>query len=128
MRTDKDRPSTWVAYRNGLCAGCNANCCTMPVEVQLSDLQGLGLVTEDEAQGSRNKMLKRLKREGIVSTYREGTGLFQLQSRPNGDCQFLHPTTRLCQVYDRRPGVCREFPKIGPRPGFCPVGPRKTSV
>lgn len=120
MSTDKDRPSTWVRYRNGLCAGCNAACCTMPVEVELEDLLRLKVISDDEALGSRNKMIKRLKKAGIISTYREGTNLFQLQSRPNGDCQFLHPVTRLCQVYDQRPGVCREFPSIGPRPGFCP--------
>lgn len=123
-RTDKDRPSTWIPYRQGYCAQCNASCCTMPVEVKLEDLIRLKVVTEDEALGSRRKMIKRLQKAGIVSTYREGTDLYQMQSRPNGDCQFLHPTTRLCQVYDQRPGVCREFPAIGPRPGFCPKNPK----
>lgn len=117
---DKDRPSTWIPYRQGHCAECNAACCTMPVEVRLDDLLRLGVVSEDESLGSRKKMIRRLQKAGVVATYREGTDLYQLQSRPNGDCQFLHPITRLCQVYDLRPGVCREFPSIGPRPGFCP--------
>jgi len=121
-RTDKDRPSTWIPYRQGFCAGCNASCCTMPVEVHLEDLLRLNIVSEDEAQGSRRKMIKRLQKAGLVSSYREGTDLYLLQSRPNGDCHFLDPITRLCQVYDLRPGVCREFPAIGPRPGFCPRG------
>lgn len=121
-RTDKDRPSTWIQYRAGFCAGCNASCCTMPVEVRLDDLLRLKVITIDEAQGSRRKMLKRLQKAGIVSSYREGTDLYLLQARPNGDCHFLHPISRLCQVYDLRPGVCREFPAIGPRPGFCPRG------
>jgi len=122
VKPDKDRPSTWIFHRAGACTGCNAACCTMPVEVQLPDLLRLGVVSQDEALGSRKKMIKRLKAAGIVSTYREGTDLYLLQSLPNGDCQFLHPKTRLCTVYDVRPGVCREFPRIGPRPGFCPRG------
>lgn len=127
MRTDKDRPSTWIAYRQGFCAQCNAACCTMPVEVRLEDLIRLGAVTEDEALGSKRKMLKRLKKDAVVSSYREGTDLYQLQARPNGDCHFLHPETRLCTVYEKRPGVCREFPSIGPRPGFCPKSASKNS-
>ena len=41
---DVDRLDTWSRYRAGLCDTCAANCCTMPLEVQLSDLVRLGLV------------------------------------------------------------------------------------
>ena len=34
---DVDRLDTWSRYRAGLCDTCAANCCTMPLEVQLSD-------------------------------------------------------------------------------------------
>ncbi|MBX3041961.1 MAG: hypothetical protein KF789_14740, partial [Bdellovibrionaceae bacterium] len=47
---DIDRPSTWKAYRSGMCTGCFGGCCTMPVEVKLSDLIRLGEVTVDEAE------------------------------------------------------------------------------
>lgn len=92
----------------------------MPVEVKLEDLVRLGLVGEDEAQGSLKKVAKRLIREGLVVSYRAGTDLFMLTQKANRDCVFLDSETRRCTVYERRPGVCREFPRIGPRPGFCP--------
>lgn len=125
MKVDKDRPSTWKLYRKGMCEGCNAGCCTMPVEINIEDLIRLGVTTEDEAQGSHKKLFKRLSKEGIVETYRQGTGLFILTQRDGGDCYYLHPKTRLCTVYEKRPDVCRRFPEIGPRPGWCPVSPKK---
>jgi mRNA interferase MazF len=32
---DVDSPGTWTRYRAGLCDSCQANCCTMPLEVRL---------------------------------------------------------------------------------------------
>lgn len=94
----------------------------MPVEVQLSDLVRLEVVSEDEASGSIKKIAKRLQREGIIVSYRQGTDLFMLTQQANNDCVFLDSKTRLCTVYDKRPDVCRKFPEIGPRPGWCPQG------
>ena len=119
-KTDKDRPSTWKPYREGLCEGCIAACCTMPVEVKAEDLLRLDLISEDEVRGSPKKIFKRLSKQGILKSFRAATGLFMLVQKSNDDCVFLG-ADRLCTVYDKRPGVCREFPKIGPRPGFCPV-------
>lgn len=119
-RTDKDRPSTWRAYKDGMCKGCYGSCCTMPVEVKISDLIRLGVTTEDEAQGSLKKLAKRLMKEGIVVSYRAGTEFFMLAQKTNEDCLFLDSKTRLCTVYENRPDTCRKFPAIGPRPGFCP--------
>lgn len=118
---DKDRPSTWVKYRESLCRGCHADCCAMLLEVTSEDLVRLGLCTEDEIQGSQKKLFKRLRKDKVVMSYREGTGLFMMQSKANGDCQFLDSQTRLCTVYEKRPNVCRKFPSIGPRPQFCPA-------
>lgn len=120
MRIDKDRPSTWRQYKNGMCNGCRAGCCTMPVEVRIEDLLRLGLVTEDEVDHSIKKIVKKLNKEGILKSYRESTGLFMFVQRENGDCIFLDDKTRLCKHYEKRPQVCRDFPNIGPRPGFCP--------
>jgi Fe-S-cluster containining protein len=92
----------------------------MPVEVVMDDLLRLGLVHEDELSGSIKKIAKRLSKDKIISSYREGTGLFMLKQKANSDCHFLDSKTRLCTVYDKRPGVCRKFPEIGPRPGYCP--------
>lgn len=120
MKVHKDRPSTWKHYKEGMCQGCYGNCCTMPVEVKLSDLIRLGLTDEDEAETSVRKLAKRLIKEKVVVSYRQGTDLFMLSQQANEDCYFLDSKTRLCKVYDRRPDVCRKFPEIGPRPGFCP--------
>lgn len=87
----------------------------------MADLVRLGLCTEDEAHGSLKKLFKRLRAEKWVSSYRAGTDLFILQQKANDDCPFLNSRTRLCTVYERRPDVCRKFPLIGPRPGFCPA-------
>jgi len=123
--SNKDRPSTWKPYRPGDCENCTSGCCTMPVEVSLDDLRRLELVTEDEAAGSMKKLVKRLSKEGFISSYRQGTGLFTLvQKNEKGDCLFLN-AVRKCDVYERRPEVCRKFPAIGPRPGFCPRQKRK---
>jgi hypothetical protein len=121
MKTDKDKPWTWLKYREGLCNGCHGSCCTMPVEIKAKDLVRLGLATEDELSISTKKVAKRLIKEGVISSYRDGTGNFMLTQKANDDCYFLDLKNRLCTVYEKRPGVCREFPSIGPRPGFCPV-------
>lgn len=121
MKTDKDKPWTWQKYKNGMCDGCYGSCCTMPVEIKAEDLVRLGVATGDDFETSPKKTAKRLIKEGIVQSYREGTDLFMLVARPNGDCRYLDFKTRLCTVYEKRPGVCRSFPDIGPRPGFCPI-------
>lgn len=126
MFTDKDRPSTWKKYEASFCTSCVAHCCRMPVEVKLSDLIRLGLTNQDEAEGSIKKLAKRLMREGYIKSYREGTEFFMLTQRPNDDCYFLHPKTRLCTVYEKRPDTCRGFPaQIGPRVGYCPSEKKK---
>jgi Fe-S-cluster containining protein len=55
-----------------------------------------------------------------VRSYHPPTGLFILEQRYGRDCVFLDTKTRRCTVYEKRPEVCRRFPKIGPRPGYCP--------
>ncbi len=95
----------------------------MPVEVKLSDLVRLGWVSEDESQGSIKKLSRRLLKEKKIQSYRQGTDLFMLAQKANRDCLLLDSKTRLCTVYEKRPEVCRLFPSIGPRPGWCPARP-----
>lgn len=121
MAVSIDRPSSWVPFRSAKqCDGCFAGCCTLPVETSAADLMRLEVLTIDEAATSLKKAFRRLHKEGIVRSYHASTGLFILEQRNGRDCVFLHPTTRLCTVYEKRPEVCRRFPKIGPRPGYCP--------
>lgn len=121
MLLDKDRPSTWKKYDANFCTSCVANCCRMPVEVKISDLVRLGVATEDESLGSVRKLAKKLKKDGVIKSYREGTEFFMLSQRANDDCYFLDAKTRLCAVYEKRPDTCRSFPAVvGPRIGYCP--------
>ena len=118
MRIDKDLPSTWKKYDATNCMHCRANCCAMPVEVKVSDLLRLEVVSIDEVENSIKKLAKRLKKEGYISSYREGTEFFMLTQKPNSDCYFLNTQTRLCTVYDKRPDTCRQFPsQMGTRVG-----------
>ncbi len=119
---DPQKPSTWKAYKNGMCDGCAAGCCTLPLEASAYDLMRLGLLTEDEAASSLKKAAKRLMKEGLIQSFRATTGVFIIQQRGGRDCIFLGEKDRLCTVYEKRPEVCRQFPKIGPRPGYCPKG------
>jgi len=118
--TDFGRPSTWIKYRSGLCHGCEATCCSLPVEASASDLVRMGLADETEVQGSLRKLGNKLISRGFVRYFRDRTGLFLLAQKSNGECLFLGADKR-CTIYDRRPEVCRNFPATGPRPGYCPM-------
>src|SRR5258708_1352048 len=116
--------SSWTRYRKGLCGGCWASCChDMPVQASVPDLIRLGFLTDEEAATSLPRAAHRLKREGIIRTFRSGSLVFILKQKKNKDCIFLSKE-RTCTVYERRPEICRQFPKIGPKPGFCPYRPK----
>ena len=116
---DPQRPSTWRKYRKGLCEGCWGGCCTLPVEVSAVDLMRLGLATEDECSISLKALAKRLMKEKVIQTFNPRNQVFVLAQVGGRDCIYLDKN-RLCTVYDKRPAVCRKFPEIGPRPGYCP--------
>ena len=121
---DVDRPDSWTRYRAGLCASCAANCCTMPLEVQLSDLVRLGLVDAFEAEHEDPKRIaKRLQKARLIDHFNHKHLLFTLARGADGDCQYLDARTRLCTVYEQRPETCRLHPqKKSPKPGWCPYG------
>ena len=120
---DVDRPDTWTKYRSGLCDGCAANCCTMPVEVKLPDLVRLGLVDPFEAQHEPAKQIaKRLTKAGLIEHFNFKNSIYTLARRASGDCHYLDAVTRRCTVYEKRPNTCRLHPQVGPRPGHCPYG------
>jgi Fe-S-cluster containining protein len=120
---DVDRPDTWTKYRSGLCDGCAANCCTMPVEVKLPDLVRLGLVDPFEAQHEPAKQIaKRLTKSGLIEHFNFKNSIYTLARRASGDCLYLDAVTRRCTVYEKRPNTCRLHPQVGPRPGHCPYG------
>jgi Fe-S-cluster containining protein len=126
---DVDRLETWSRYRNGLCDRCAANCCTMPVEVKLADLVRLEVVDPFEAEHAAPKdIAKRLTKAGLIERFNHKHGIYTLARRANGDCRFLDAHTRRCTVYGQRPTTCRTHPQVGPRPGFCPYGPKAEPV
>ena len=126
---DVDRTETWTRYRAGLCDSCAANCCTMPVEIRLPDLVRLGLVDAFEAEHEEPRLIaRRLVKAKQVERYNQKDGIFTMARRANGDCQFLDAQTRRCTVYERRPNTCRKHPQVGPRPGFCPYGPKRAAT
>jgi Fe-S-cluster containining protein len=115
-----------MPYRKGLCDGCWSGCCTLPVEVSASDLIRLGLITEFEAAGSPKEVARKLLKAKIIQAYSAKSQIFVLEQRNGRDCIYLG-RDRLCTVYEKRPEVCRQFPKIGPRPGWCPGFPKKNA-
>lgn len=124
MSAEVDRPSTWKVYQEGACSTCIGSCCTLPVEVSLEDLLRLGLISAQEARGSRKKLARRLLSEGKIQEHLKGTDFFILGQRPNRQCHFFDPIKFQCGVYEVRPQTCRDFPSVGPRPGHCPINRR----
>lgn len=122
---DAGRPSTWVKFRPVMCKGCHALCCTLPVEVSVADLQRMELITPEQAALPIRKIARDLQDRKLVRSFRVRSGLFTLEQRTNDDCVFLGKEDRLCTIYDKRPQVCRKFPELGPRPGYCPEKRKK---
>lgn len=116
---DIDRLDTWIKYRNGLCRDCVSSCCTLPVEVRIGDLIRMGLADEFEREEPAKHIARRLEKAGITAHFSHRHEVFTLSQRSSGDCLYLHPQTRLCTIYEKRPDTCRNHPGIGPRPGFC---------
>jgi Fe-S-cluster containining protein len=119
-----DQCDTWTRYRAGLCDQCQANCCTMPLEVALSDLVRLGWVDAFEAeQVDPARIAKRLQKARQVERYNAKAERYTLARRADGDCINLHPVTRRCTVYEQRPDTCRLHPQQrSPRTGHCAFG------
>lgn len=96
----------------------------MPVEVKISDLVRMGAITAFEAEEPVKTLAKKLKKEGVIERFHFKNRIFTLVRFANNDCIYLDSTSRRCVIYDRRPDTCRNHPRIGPRPGFCPYEPR----
>lgn len=117
---DIDDTSTWPRYKSGMCNDCVANCCRMPVEATMDDLIRMEVVTPFEAGEKMRRVVRKLKKEGIIEGYNPSRVMFTLARRPNSDCIFLDPQSRRCTIYEKRPDICRNHPQIGPRPNHCP--------
>ena len=98
----------------------------MPVEMKIKDLIRLQVIDDFEAQEPPKKIAKRLKKAGIIDRFNYKREIFTLARLANSDCIYLHPQTRRCTVYDKRPDICRNHPQVGPRPGYCAYQKRKS--
>jgi uncharacterized protein len=124
MSIDYPRPSTWRMYGKNLCSTCRADCCRLPVEVHLSELPGLGLAHEKDAEYDLEGLIKRLKKQGMIRLFDRQKGYITLAQKPDDSCIFLDNTSR-CRIYPVRPQTCRNFPAKGPRPDYCPWRQKK---
>lgn len=130
LSVDIERLETWLKYRRGLCDDCVASCCTLPVEVRISDLIRMGLVDEFERAEPAKLIARRLQKAGIVEHFNHKHEVFTLVRLANNDCLYLDTQSRRCRIYDKRPETCRNHPHIGPRPGYCAyraTSPRQVS-
>ncbi|QSX36968.1 YkgJ family cysteine cluster protein [Shewanella sedimentimangrovi] len=123
MTFNIDDLSTWQKYRKNLCNDCHATCCTLPVEVKVSDLVRMELVDPFEADDLKG-IAKRLQKARIIDSFSHKTGIFTLARMANDDCLYLDRHSRRCTIYDKRPETCRNHPQIGPKPNYCPYRPR----
>jgi uncharacterized protein len=121
-------PKTWIRFRKDLCSTCQATCChDIEVEASIPDLIRLGYMTPVEASTSLMKAISRLKKKGIISTFRKKDLISVLAQKKNKDCIFLDKERR-CTVYENRPEICRRFPTAGPNPKHCPYIEKKIEV
>lgn len=122
-KADIDKTTTWVRYNKKMCAHCDAACCSLPVEVQASDLIRMELMDEFELADDLKHVARRLIKAHLVERYHSKTKTFTLARMANGDCLFLDSRLRRCTIYQTRPDTCRNHPRIGPRSGYCAFRP-----
>ena len=94
----------------------------MPVEVSVPDLVRLDLMTGHQAASDPEAAARELTAAGWLGG-QAGPLVWVLAQKESGDCIFLNESRR-CTVYDKRPEICRRFPRIGPKPGHCPYRAR----
>ncbi|MEK6626449.1 MAG: YkgJ family cysteine cluster protein, partial [Bdellovibrionota bacterium] len=119
MKVDVERPQTWGRYRKEHCHNCRALCCSLPVEATAQDLVRMQMLEEFDLTLGEKHLSKCFKDQKRIRSYNKKTAKFTLAQRSNGDCLYLNEARR-CSIYERRPETCRNHPKIGPRPNFCP--------
>ncbi len=126
-QADIDNTATWVKYSKRLCDHCGASCCSLPVEVQASDLIRMELMDEFELEEDLKHIARRLMKQHLVEHFHSKTKTFTLARMASGDCLFLDSRSRRCTIYFQRPNTCRNHPQVGPRAGYCAFN-RKVSA
>lgn len=118
--SNNNLPVSWINFHKTLCDSCLAACCSLQLEITVTDLLALKLISEEETETIyRKELYSQLQRRGIVERYNSKSDKFILARKPSGECIFLSNEKR-CQVYDSRPHVCRQFPLNEYFGGKCP--------
>jgi Fe-S-cluster containining protein len=112
-------PKSWVKYNPKNCMNCMSGCCTLPVKVNAEDLYQMGLIEAYQVNGPLKRIANRLIKQGVLRSFSQKSQLGTLERRKNNDCVFLNKD-RKCIIYERRPFICRSFPKFSANPGNCP--------
>jgi aryl-alcohol dehydrogenase-like predicted oxidoreductase len=123
-----DQCDTWTRYRAGLCDQCQANCCTMPLEVALSDLVRLGWVDAFEAeQVDPARIAKRLQKARQVERYNAKAERYTLARRAApmaiASTCTRSPAAARCTNSGPTPAACTRS-SAARGPGTAPLGPR----
>ena len=122
QKVDKENPASWKKYTEKSCLNCVGTCCTMPIEIRWEDMVRLELVDGEDLETPLQTIITRLKKQKVITAYREDSGLFALKQTADGKCRYL--INNRCSFYEKRPLVCRRFPlRAGWRHGYCPQTP-----
>lgn len=113
-----DNLNRWTLYKKDLCKTCEGLCCYMPVEVEISDLIRMGILTEFHLELGLKEQNKDALRHPSIIRYTPSTMKYTLTQKPNGTCFYLDENKR-CTIYELRPNTCRNHPKVGPKPNYC---------
>lgn len=108
----------WRPYKKELCQSCIGLCCYMPVEAVITDLIRMEILTPFHLELTEREVIKDALKHPGIDRFTKSTDKFTLKQKPSGECYFL--VDGRCQIYEKRPETCRNHPKIGPRPNFCP--------
>lgn len=88
------------------CSKCPAYCCSYDwIVVTRRDVQRLARrfdLTYEEAEARFTK---------FVAEYGQRVLRHRRDDIYKSTCRFLHPTKRMCTVYEHRPAICRTFPE-----------------
>ena len=119
---DVDRLDSWSKYKPGMCDSCAANCCTMPLEVQLPDLVRLELVDPFEVDNVEPKLIaKRLMKMRLIDHYNPKHNIFTMARRASGTAISWMPSRGAARYTTSGPKPVACTPRRGPSPAFAPT-------
>jgi hypothetical protein len=93
------------------CAKCPGYCCSYPrIVTTAKDIARLAKHFQVSVAEAKKRFTRRYRWASEDDSIDERVLRHREDTVYASTCQFLHPETRRCTVYEARPGVCREFP------------------